>query len=53
RVAEVVYAEWTGAGEGDGDDVPFGKLRHPVWKGWRRDKSPDDVVLEAPATLEG
>ncbi len=22
-------------------------------KGWRRDKSPDDVVLEAPATLEG
>ncbi|KAJ8143641.1 hypothetical protein OY671_003241 [Metschnikowia pulcherrima] len=53
RVAEVVYAEWTGAGEGDGDDVPFGKSRHPVWKGWRRDKSPDDVVSEAPATLEG
>ncbi|NDO89389.1 ATP-dependent DNA ligase [Cellulosimicrobium composti] len=50
RVAEVVYAEWTGPGEGEGDDIPFGKLRHPVWKGWRRDKSPDDVVLEAPAS---
>ncbi|MDF9877608.1 ATP-dependent DNA ligase [Cellulosimicrobium cellulans] len=52
RVAEVVYAEWTGPGEGEGDDVPFGKLRHPVWKGWRRDKSPADVVREEPATLD-
>ncbi|MBN0041282.1 ATP-dependent DNA ligase [Cellulosimicrobium cellulans] len=52
RVAEVVYAEWTGPGEGEGDDIPFGKLRHPVWKGWRRDKSPADVVREEPATLD-
>jgi len=54
RVGEVVYGEWTGesAGEGgDPQDTPFGKLRHPVWKGWRRDKSPSDVVVEqAPAT---
>ncbi|MCO7272339.1 ATP-dependent DNA ligase [Cellulosimicrobium cellulans] len=52
RVAEVVYAEWTGPGEGEGDDIPFGKLRHPVWKGWRRDRSPADVVREEPATLD-
>ena len=52
RVAEVVYAEWTGPGEGEGDDIPFGKLRHPVWKGWRRDKAPADVVREEPATLD-
>lgn len=52
RVAEVVYAEWTGPGEGEGDDIPFGKLRHPVWKGWRRDRSPADVVREEPAPLD-
>ncbi|MGN7702653.1 ATP-dependent DNA ligase [Cellulosimicrobium sp. 22601] len=52
RVAEVVYAEWTGPGEGEGDDIPFGKLRHPVWKGWRHDRSPADVVREEPATLD-
>ena len=50
RAAEVVYAEWTTAGNDaggdDGDDIPLGKLRHPVWKGWRRDKAPDDVVRE-------
>lgn len=49
RVAEVVYAEWTGAGDDPDADVPLGKLRHPVWKGWRRDKAPADVVLERPA----
>ncbi|MFF1829043.1 ATP-dependent DNA ligase [Paenarthrobacter sp. NPDC058040] len=32
-VAEVSYGEWTGPG----------RLRHPVWRGWRPDKSPDDV----------
>ncbi|MBD8080759.1 ATP-dependent DNA ligase [Cellulosimicrobium arenosum] len=48
RVGEVVYGEWTGPGEDDSDDVPLGKLRHPVWKGWRRDKSPDEVVVENP-----
>lgn len=36
-VGEVTYGEWTGSG----------KLRHPVWRGWRLDKSPADVVLES------
>jgi bifunctional non-homologous end joining protein LigD len=35
-VGEVSYAEWT-------DD---GRLRFPVWRGWRPDKSPDEVVVE-------
>lgn len=32
-VAEVSFGEWTGPG----------RLRHPVWRGWRPDKSPNDV----------
>jgi bifunctional non-homologous end joining protein LigD len=36
RVAEVSFAEWT----------PTGRLRQPSWRGWRPDKSPDDVVRE-------
>ncbi|MFT4167093.1 MAG: ATP-dependent DNA ligase [Microlunatus sp.] len=35
-VGEVVYGELTGPG----------RLRHPVWKGLRTDKSPDEVVWE-------
>ncbi|MET3950933.1 ATP-dependent DNA ligase [Arthrobacter sp. UYEF36] len=35
-VGEVTYGEWTGSG----------KLRHPVWRGWRLDKNPEDVVME-------
>lgn len=35
-VGEVTYGEWTSSG----------KLRHPVWRGWRLDKSPADVVME-------
>ncbi|MDN4642861.1 ATP-dependent DNA ligase [Arthrobacter sp. PsM3] len=35
-VGEVTYGEWTGSG----------KLRHPVWRGWRLDKEPEDVVFE-------
>lgn len=35
-VGEVTYGEWTGSG----------KLRHPVWRGWRLDKTPGDVVVE-------
>jgi bifunctional non-homologous end joining protein LigD len=35
-VGEVTFGEWTGSG----------KLRHPVWRGWRLDKAPKDVVLE-------
>ncbi|WP_461173695.1 ATP-dependent DNA ligase [Arthrobacter sp. Z1-9] len=36
-VGEVTYSEWTGTG----------RLRHPVWRGWRLDKEPADVVDEA------
>ncbi|MDI2037042.1 ATP-dependent DNA ligase [Paenarthrobacter nitroguajacolicus] len=32
-VAEVTFGNWTGPG----------RLRHPVWRGWRPDKSPSDV----------
>jgi bifunctional non-homologous end joining protein LigD len=35
-VGEVRYAEWTGTG----------RLRHPVWRGLRADKLPEDVVVE-------
>ena len=35
-VGEVTYGEVTGVG----------RLRHPVWKGWRPDKAPEDVVWE-------
>ncbi len=35
-VGEVTYGEWTSAG----------KLRHPVWRGWRLDKTPADVAVE-------
>jgi bifunctional non-homologous end joining protein LigD len=37
-VGEVTFGEWTGSG----------KLRHPVWRGWRLDKKPEDVVAESP-----
>ncbi|MFP3579734.1 ATP-dependent DNA ligase [Arthrobacter sp. fls2-241-R2A-200] len=33
-VAEVAFGNWTGPG----------RLRHPVWRGWRTDKTPKDVV---------
>ena len=36
RVGEVEFAEWTADG----------RLRQPSWRGWRADKSPDDVVRE-------
>jgi bifunctional non-homologous end joining protein LigD len=32
-VGEVEYSERT----------PEGRLRHPVWRGWRPDKSPGDL----------
>jgi bifunctional non-homologous end joining protein LigD len=35
-VAEVQFSDWTGDGH----------LRHPSWRGLRRDKSPDEVVRE-------
>ena len=36
-VGEVTFGDWTGAG----------KLRHPVWRGWRLDKTADEVVAES------
>ncbi|SDL01901.1 ATP-dependent DNA ligase LigD ligase module /ATP-dependent DNA ligase LigD phosphoesterase module /ATP-dependent DNA ligase LigD polymerase module [Arthrobacter sp. ov407] len=38
-VGEVTFGEWTGSG----------KLRHPVWRGWRLDKTPADVVVDPAA----
>lgn len=35
-VGEVTFGQWTDAG----------KLRHPVWRGWRLDKDADEVVAE-------
>jgi bifunctional non-homologous end joining protein LigD len=35
-VGEVAFTEWTDSGT----------LRHPRWRGWRPDKSPDDVRVE-------
>jgi bifunctional non-homologous end joining protein LigD len=32
-VGEVTFGDWTGTD----------RMRHPVWRGWRPDKSPDDV----------
>jgi bifunctional non-homologous end joining protein LigD len=37
-VGEVYYSELTGPG----------RLRHPVWKGWRADQEPGDVTRETP-----
>lgn len=41
EVGEVIYTELTHTG----------RLRHPVWRGWRRDKSPDEVTWEGPGEL--
>lgn len=41
-VAEVAFSEWTNDG----------RLRHPSFQGLRRDKSPRDVVREAPVRAE-
>lgn len=42
-VGEVTFGQWTGAG----------KLRHPVWRGWRLDKTAEEVVDEAVAEAQG
>jgi len=36
-VGEVTFGDWTGGG----------KLRHPVWRGWRLDKNADQIVVES------
>jgi bifunctional non-homologous end joining protein LigD len=38
-VGEVRYSDWT----------PAGRLRHPIWRGLRIDKSPPDVLAEPDA----
>ncbi|MBF4634824.1 ATP-dependent DNA ligase [Agreia pratensis] len=38
QVGEVEFAEWT----------TTNRLRQPVWRGWRTDKKPADVVVEEP-----
>ena len=40
RVAEVEFAEWT----------TTGRLRQPSWRGWRPDKTVDDVRVEVAET---
>jgi bifunctional non-homologous end joining protein LigD len=40
-VGEVTYGELTEPG----------RLRHPVWRGLRPDKSPNEVAWELPATV--
>jgi bifunctional non-homologous end joining protein LigD len=44
-VGEVEYGEWT-ADPTDSDLVDEARLRHPVWRGWREDRTPADVVVE-------
>ncbi|MEU4362940.1 ATP-dependent DNA ligase [Promicromonospora sp. NPDC023987] len=44
-VGEVTYADWA---EGSGSASGERRMRHSVWRGWRPDKSPDDVVVEVP-----
>ncbi|MFI2366383.1 ATP-dependent DNA ligase [Promicromonospora sp. NPDC019610] len=43
-VGEVTYADWA-----EGPDGASGerRMRHSVWRGWRPEKSPADVVVEA------
>lgn len=44
-VGEVTFADWA-----EGSDSASGerRMRHSVWRGWRPDKSPDEVVVELP-----
>jgi bifunctional non-homologous end joining protein LigD len=44
-VGEVTYADWAEGSDGASGER---RMRHSVWRGWRPDKSPDDVVVEAP-----
>ncbi|MFJ3406545.1 ATP-dependent DNA ligase [Promicromonospora sp. NPDC090134] len=45
QVGEVTYADWA-----EGPDGASGerRMRHSVWRGWRPEKTPADVVVEAP-----
>jgi bifunctional non-homologous end joining protein LigD len=42
-IGEVEFAQWTG----NPADDPEARLRAARWRGWRPDKTPGDVVVEA------
>ncbi|MFV2143350.1 ATP-dependent DNA ligase [Isoptericola sp. G70] len=44
-VGEVEYADWTARPDDVGADDES-RLRHAVWRGWRPDKTPQDVTTE-------
>lgn len=44
-VGEVTYADWAEGSDGASGER---RMRHSVWRGWRPDKTPQDVVVEAP-----
>lgn len=44
-VGEVTYADWVEGSDGASGER---RMRHSVWRGWRPDKSPDEVVAEPP-----
>ncbi|WP_419706008.1 ATP-dependent DNA ligase [Promicromonospora sp. NFX87] len=44
-VGEVTYADWVEGSDGASGER---RMRHSVWRGWRPDKSPDEVVAELP-----
>ncbi|WP_423463488.1 ATP-dependent DNA ligase [Promicromonospora sp. MS192] len=44
-VGEVTYADWAEGGDGASGER---RMRHSVWRGWRPDKSPEDVQVEHP-----
>jgi bifunctional non-homologous end joining protein LigD len=44
-VGEVTYADWAEGSDGASGER---RMRHSVWRGWRPDKSPDDIEVELP-----
>jgi bifunctional non-homologous end joining protein LigD len=44
-VGEVTYADWAEGSDGASGER---RMRHSVWRGWRPDKTPDDVEVELP-----
>jgi bifunctional non-homologous end joining protein LigD len=44
-VGEVTYADWAEGSDGASGER---RMRHSVWRGWRPDKTPDDIEVELP-----
>lgn len=44
-VGEVTYADWAEGSDGASGER---RMRHSVWRGWRPEKSVEDVVVEVP-----